>query len=183
MSALAPDYAEPLVGWRSWVVVEHAEGLRLRSVVFKTIWAPRLELLANCEHRWPVRLRLSRRRGQHDVPGVDCHCGVYAAPDPESAAAYFYLYADLLRHGTRHRVIGTVNLWGSVVEAERGWRASRAYPARIYVPTHGPGRRKVDAEEIAFGLTDYGVPVHILDDEGETPLGRALADAGRKRAA
>jgi hypothetical protein len=48
------------------------------------------------------------------------------------------------------------------VETDFGWRASHAYPAHIYVPTHRANGRCVDAEIIALGLARYGVPVEIV---------------------
>ena len=70
-----------------------------------------------------------------------------------------------------HRVIGTVSLWGRVVECARGWRASRAYPRRIYVPgTRAPYWLRAErAEEVALGLTDYDVPVELLDSHTRGP--------------
>ena len=62
-------------------------------------------------------------------------------------------------------VIGTVSLWGDVLECERGWRAAFAYPGRLFVPLGFPG-----AAEHAVGLEDYGVPVELLDTQ-------SLADA------
>ena len=174
--AAAPDYLEPVVGWRSWVVVEQEGELRLRSVVFKTVWEPRAELRAACE-RPARRLRLRLRRLEpHEAPFAGCECGIYASNDPESAAGYFYLYSDLLRRAVRHRVIGTVNLWGTIVEAERGWRGSCAYPKEIYVPTREPRGRLVDAEEIAVRLADYGVPVHIVGVRDGSGIAAALAE-------
>jgi hypothetical protein len=62
-------------------------------------------------------------------------------------------------------VIGTVSLWGRVVECTRGWRGSHAYPNRIYVPaTRAPYWLRAErAEEVALALTDYDVPVELLD--------------------
>ena len=34
----APDYAEALIGWRVWCVVETAGGLRLASVIQDETW-------------------------------------------------------------------------------------------------------------------------------------------------
>jgi hypothetical protein len=34
----APDYIEPVVGWRTWLVVQEGEGFRLRSVVYDALW-------------------------------------------------------------------------------------------------------------------------------------------------
>jgi hypothetical protein len=42
----APDYIEPIVGWRTWLVVQEGERLRLRSVVYDVLWSPRRELVA-----------------------------------------------------------------------------------------------------------------------------------------
>jgi len=57
------------------------------------------------------------------------------------------------------------------VECTRGWRASRAYPSRIYVPERrGPYWLRAERpEEIAFGLTDYDVPVGLLDADATGP--------------
>lgn len=179
----APDYLEPVVGWRSWVVVEREGALRLRSVVFKTVWPPHAELTATCE-RPTRRLRLRVRRLEpHDAPLAACECGIYGSSDAEAAAGYFYLYSDLLRRAVRHRVIGTVYMWGAIVEAERGWRASCAYPREIYVPTREPRGRLVDAEEVAVGLADYGVPVHILGVRDGRGIAAALTEARGGRAA
>jgi hypothetical protein len=58
--------------------------------------------------------------------------------------------------------IGRVLLWGSVVETDTGWRATRAYPQRFFIPHE---RRR--AERIARRLAAYGVPVRRL--EAATP--------------
>jgi len=129
----APDYVEPIVGWRTWLVVREGEGLRLRSVVYDTPLVPAqrahrpLSQLAPClllamaqtlrarPARSRLRLRHLRREGTR------------------RGASYLEgrSWADAL--GVR-RVIGTVPLWGRVVECTRGWRGSHAYPNRIYVP-------------------------------------------------
>jgi hypothetical protein len=164
----APDYIEPTVGWRAWDVVDEGDGFRLRSVVYDALWIPRRELIARCLHRtfafpW-------RRRSEHVAPASRCGCGIYAARGPEEAASYLdgRSWAEGL---SVHRVIGTVSLWGRVVECARGWRGSRAYPRRIYVPERrGPSWLRVERpEEIAFGLSDYDVPVELLDADATGP--------------
>lgn len=161
MSA-APDYFQPTIGWRSWDVVNEGEGFRLRSVVYDALWLPRNELIARCLHRtftlpW-------RRRSAHVAPASGCGCGIYATREPGEAASYLdgRSWAEGL---SVHRVIGTVSLWGCVVECRRGWRASCAYPHRIYVPERRAPYwlRAERPEEIALGLTDYDVPVELLD--------------------
>lgn len=167
MSA-APDYLEPTVGWRTWVVVNEGDGFRLRSVVYDALWIPRSELIARCLHRaftfpW-------RKRSEHVPPASSCGCGIYAAREPEEAASYLDGRSSADGLGL-HRVIGTVSLWGRVVECTRGWRGSRAYPSRIYVPQRrAPYWLRAERfEEIAFGLTDYGVPVELLDADASGP--------------
>jgi hypothetical protein len=76
-----------------------------------------------------------------------------------------------------YRAIGLVSLWGSVVEGESGWRASHAYPKRLFLPR---SERARDAEAIRRGLADYGVPIEFLDD-GDTPVGQAVRRVGRSR--
>jgi hypothetical protein len=49
------------------------------------------------------------------------------------------------------------------VEADLGWRSSRAYPQEIFVPAIG-ARRRVGVERIIGGLSAYGVPVRVLGD-------------------
>jgi hypothetical protein len=164
----APDYIEPIVGWRTWLVVREGEGFRLRSVVYDTLWIPRNELVASCLHRafsfpW-------RRRAGHVAPARGCGCGIYAAREAEEAACYLEGrgWEDPL--GVR-RVIGTVSLWGRVVECARGWRASHAYPKTIYVPARrGPYRLRAEqTQEVALALTDYEVTVELLDADSRGP--------------
>jgi hypothetical protein len=162
----APDYIEPIVGWRAWLVVEGGNGFCLRSVVYDALWLPRRELLACCLRRSLARHLPWRRSAEHPPPARRCACGIYAARGPEEAAIYLEARGWAEALGVQ-RVIGTVSLWGQVVECERGWRASHAYPKAIYVPsTRHPHRRRAEqAQEVALGLTDYGVPVQLLDTD------------------
>lgn len=173
--SVAPDYFDPIVGWRAWLVVQEGDGFRLRSMIYDAVWSPRNELVARCLHRtfsfpW-------RRRAGHIPPARGCRCGIYAALEPEEAASYLEGRSWADAFGV-HRVIGTVSLWGRVVECARGWRASRAYPKTIYVPTtRAPYWLRANrAAEVADGLTDYGVPVELVDaaSPGPTELAAAL---------
>lgn len=163
----APDYIEPVVGWRSWLVVREGEEFRLRSVLYDALWPPRRELIARCLHR---RVPIPwRKRIDHAPPAPNCACGVYAAREPEEALSYIdgRGWTDSV---TVHRVIGTVSLWGRVVECERGWRASCAYPKTIFVPpARTPLWLRVDADVIALSLTAYDVQVELLDEDASGP--------------
>ena len=108
----APDYAEALIGWRVWCVVETRAGLRLASVIHEHAWPVAHETVARCDNG-------------HEAPDPACACGIHAAREP--AAVLSYLHGrDEPR--TVARVLGRVQLWGRVVEHEGGWRAERAYP-------------------------------------------------------
>ena len=168
----APDYCEPIVGWRVWHVVGRDGGLCLLSPLYRTAWLPRQELVAACRRGMESGLSLywpGRRR--HAAPHPTCGCGIYAGRTPADATAYITRFFKQ-REDVLHRVIGTVSLWGVVVEGERGWRASHAYPQRIFVPV--PTRRRrlsllsdlrrpaLPPEEIALALADYGVLVELV---------------------
>jgi hypothetical protein len=53
-------------------------------------------------------------------------------------------------------VVGTVRLWGRVVEHTQGYRASHAYPDTLIVCRQLP-----HADEVYECLADYQVPVHF----------------------
>jgi hypothetical protein len=181
VSVVVPDYFEPVVGWRTWLVVEHAGALRLRSVAFETLWHPLRELTAHCEA--PRRLWQLLKPAKHEAPAFPCQCGIYAARDVAEAIGYLTVYDDLLAPVAVHRVIGRVSLWGSVVEADLGWRASRAYPSEIYVPPPRSSGRFVDVHAIADGLGSYRVPIDVVADGGPIDDPYGLAAALRRAAA
>jgi hypothetical protein len=149
--ALVPDYAEPLCAWRLWEVEDVDAAPRLRSLYRLSFWPVGAPFEARCEAQ---RLRLSGRP-RHAAPSETCTCGIYGAPF-ELIRRNLSL-DDGLPPGSLF-VIGTVSLWGDVLECERGWRASLAYPSRLFVPLGSPG-----AAERAAGLRDYGVPVELLE--------------------
>lgn len=175
----APDYVEPTAGWRAWLVVEDGEALRLSSVIYPTLWPPRREIVARCRHRRLSLLRPWRRPpAGHGAPEEWCRCGIYGVRDPEKAAGYLkdtILYAEPVRWPLLHRVVGRVLLWGSIVECEHGWRASHAYPERLFVPVRDEMDEIArDAGHIARELAVYGVPVELLDLGSREEMAAAL---------
>jgi hypothetical protein len=175
----APDYAEAIIAWRAWLVVADGEEIRLSSVVHKTVWAPRCELEASCHRRTLSLPRFSRKKSLgHSAPAEDCRCGIYGARDAERAARFLLLAINPARClptnfwlGPPHwplldTAIGRVSLWGSVVECEHGWRASHAYPERLYLLGRSEEEGSVSPrEEVAAGLSVYGVPLRVLECE------------------
>ena len=173
--SVAPDYAAPLIGWRTWASVDDGHGLRLHSVVFATRWPPRERLEAVCAHRTRCGL-LARllRIEPHEAPDERCECGIYAACTPDLALAYLDQHGHLWN--ARSPLIGQVALWGRVIEYERGWRSTFAYPTRLYLlrPTLSR-RRGPDAPTLVRRLAVYGVPVDVLEARTTAGLLNELA--------
>jgi hypothetical protein len=132
-----------VTGWRAWAVMQTPDGLRLGSVLHELEWLPRRALVAECRRDEDP---FASAVGPHPVPGAECNCGFHAARDPVDALSYARGRDE---PSTVCRILGEVLLWGHVLETERGWRASHAYPGRLYVP---------DAQ-LAAELSAYGVPV------------------------
>jgi hypothetical protein len=120
-----PDRSsEPIAGWRVWNLSVGPEGSpRLHPVSSDGhAWPPRRAVDARCE--LPRMLTIGRR--QHEAPDPDCRCGIYAARS----------LTDFERPRPAWpppSVVGTVSLWGRVIEHESGWRAAHAYPVRLRV--------------------------------------------------
>jgi len=111
--APGPDVlTEPIVAWRTWTLLGSRDGDQVRlHPLFgrRQAWPPRYPARASCS-----------RRGRHAVPGLDCTCGWYAMHDHEG-----------LRRSRDPAVLGTVALWGRIVEHRFGFRAEFAYPQRL----------------------------------------------------
>jgi hypothetical protein len=103
---------EALTGWRTWRVAGSRDGTEVR-----------LHPIAGTGKGWParepVRAECAKRRF-HRVPGERCTCGIYASR-----------HVDLLRRTRDPAVLGTVAVWGRVLEHEHGYRAEFGYPQRI----------------------------------------------------
>jgi hypothetical protein len=157
-----------VVGWRVWSVVEAGGELRLASLVYHEVWEPGAQVTARC--RRTLAALPWGRLPLHEAPAYDCCCGIHALATLEGAAAYLRSEVDKGPPAVQ-RVLGAVSLWGRVVEAKHGWRASAAYPQRIVVPT-GRLQRAVAAAlwpyrpspgTVAEALAAYGVPVELQE--------------------
>jgi hypothetical protein len=163
----APDYVEPHLGWRIWDVVETGAGARLGSLVYDELWPVRREVIALCRlgESFPPPARTVR--DEHAAPHARCSCGIHASRSLDLVLPYL---VERGRGGhSVLRVAGLVAVWGDVVEGAHGWRASHAYPARLYIPERL-------GHAVAMELATYGVPIDLLD--GDLPdAGAALAAA------
>ena len=114
----APDYFEPLVGWRAWTVRDN----RLHAISMMTEWMPYARIQAIHENSiWPF--------DDDSKPGESCECelcGIYAyrteAEIRERLLCYGYMGSF---------VIGRVSLWGRVAIHAHGYRAQYAYPLEL----------------------------------------------------
>lgn len=123
MTAEVPEhFGEAITGWRTWNLSETPPAGPLLHPVGPGVdtWWPGRALRARCGAT-PI---LSLFRPPHDAPDPRCTCGIYAARSLQAL--------DRPRPAwPPPPVVGTVSLWGRVIEHERGWRAAFAYPARL----------------------------------------------------
>jgi hypothetical protein len=103
-------YGEPLIAWRTWNLTARRRRLRLAPVGdYRNAWPPRDRVRAVCA-----------RRRSHVAPDPACTCGVHASK-----------WIAALQRARGPVVLGTVALWGRVIEHELGYRASFGYPQRL----------------------------------------------------
>jgi hypothetical protein len=132
------DGLEPEQGWRAWGLVRVPGSIQLSSpIVGSRRWPPRRPARARCE-----RSGLST----HRAPDPGCTCGVYALARAEQLRFVRYPAS----------VVGSVAMWGRVVQHASGYRAQFAYPQRLRVVC-------------AMCLSEQTVsaPVQVLSDDGE----------------
>lgn len=140
--ALIPHTAAVTVGWRYWRLP--AGTARLRSVNQRGIdWVPGEALAARCGTG-------------HPAPAGGCACGIYATLQ----------LATLLDHGLclgpDPMVLGTVTLWGEVIDDGGGsLRGQFAYPADLGLIVGATGPAGDPAPGLAR-LRAYGVPARTF---------------------
>lgn len=143
-----PDYSEVMIGWRAWGVrIGSGDKPVLQSVTHRgrdgrmPVWTPRQEMVAICH------------KAARHVPGEKCHCGIYSAKTLGHLNSMGYHRYDAEQNGCFH-VIGSIKLWGKIVEGTQGWRAEKGYPQELYLP--------YEAWHLQAPLAEaYGVPVRL----------------------
>lgn len=113
--AATPDAIEPVIGWRAWALAQTADGQpELRPIIYSgETWPAREVARATC----PPHARTG-----HRAPEADCTCGLYAVDGLDRLPAVT---------GRDVTVIGSVALWGTMVEHDSGFRAELGYPDRL----------------------------------------------------
>lgn len=126
----APDYVQPIVAWRAWRV----SGMKLQSLGRDNIWEPKKAMSAeNCR--------------SHEAPLSNCGCGIWSFNTLEELV-------EAVQGYNSKPVVGTVSLWGRLIQCEHGWRAQYAYPQELWL---------LSKEHEQLGYL-YGVPVRTLED-------------------
>jgi hypothetical protein len=110
------------VGWRAWSLRRERDGRLLLGSVFGwgEPWLPATPAAAACPR-------------SHRAPDPSCTCGLHAASDPGLLPTV--LDGDVA-------VVGTVSLWGRVIEHESGYRAEHAYPSSLRLVCSRCGRAR-----------------------------------------
>ncbi|MDQ3917189.1 MAG: hypothetical protein M3348_01690 [Acidobacteriota bacterium] len=122
VEARVPDLCEVITAWRAWSLVCDQGGWRLKALGRSEVWPPRARLDAAC----------GTGAKQHPAPAWKCQCGVWAFKSLDNlVAAIGTKYANT-------KVLGTVSLWGRVIETENGYRAQYAYPAELWLLDDAP---------------------------------------------
>jgi len=126
----------------------------LRSLNGKR-WSPRQPLAAKCG--------AGKAHDAHDLPHLDCTCGVYAAKSRE----------HLRQLGYEGRGIrGEVHLWGTVVEHELGYRSEFAYPKTLFLPPDLIPSDTKEMESRLGALAAYDIDIFMLGEGPKIPLCR-----------
>lgn len=139
-TAAPPVSIEPVTGWRVWSLLEDESEVRLRSITRPDVWPVGDAFHASCP--------TSNHGG--GVPNGSCSCGIYAAGSIEDLARSGVLSMDA-------SVVGTIAMWGTVVQHANGARSELAYPSRLRLacePCMGEGRGVVEPTVVTRGDGD-----------------------------
>jgi len=126
------DYVEPITAWRSWSV----KNLKLIAIGTDYKWEPMKKMEAECVHH------------SHAAPTEKCTCGIWAFKSLDLLLPAIAGYSNV-------SAIGSVSIWGNVIETENGYRAQYAYPKEIWI-----------LDETLEGLGyNYNVPIRLYKAE------------------
>jgi hypothetical protein len=127
--ARSPDYVHTLTAWRGWAVCAG----QLESLGTDFDWVPKRAQNAHCQHE------------NHVAPAMNCGCGFWSFKSLELLTEALKGYMDTVM------VIGTVEIWGRVIECENGFRSEFAYPKELWLLDEDN-----DLSQLSW---KYGVPV------------------------
>jgi hypothetical protein len=156
LAARAPDYIEPVIGYRQWRLHDGA------------LWSPFVD------YRWQRGANTARctlgAGHPEPAPGRTCACGIYA----------WYRPCPRLGYATPHLVAGAVALWGDIELHADGLRAEHAaIVALVLPPSRGAKRRSVldlaaalevetvPARRLRKAALGHGLPVRVAQGGGQ----------------
>src|SRR5437773_7405237 len=144
----SPDLTEPVIGWRSWVLDK--ERGRLSSCCTSHEWPFRKPIQAN-DPNWHMdsspagihAYKFRRSAPAYANGGLVVHQGASVADPAAVMDGQKVFYA-----------IGSVSMWGRIIEHTDGYRSEFAYPKELFLPDCDP--------LLVLQLEDnYGAPVNF----------------------
>ena len=133
LSKPMPDHIATLTAYRAWRVLGD-----MLSPLGGTVspWEKKKAVGATC-----------LRAASHKAPVRDCECGYWSFKSMDLLQKALPQYANSVA------VVGSVEIWGRVIECENGFRSEFAYPKELWLV-------KPDLEFLSW---EYGVPVRMID--------------------
>lgn len=139
--------AEEIVGWRSWILVEHDEDLYLRSFYHDVLWqSPVMRADAKPTKENAHGIYMLRKRVVNKAP----------------FNGYFITFGPDFRDVTEFSVEGTIALSGIVIEGEDGFRGEQAVIRSLKLGRNLPPNRS-PMEVVERLEARYGVDVEFAD--------------------
>jgi hypothetical protein len=126
-----PDYTHTLTAWRGWQI----DSAKLSALGTDHEWEPKKAQQAICKNH------------EHPAPQKSCSCGFWSFKTLDLLTEALKSYSD---HVT---VIGTVEIWGRVIECENGFRSEFAYPKELWL----------FEENMEYLSWTYGVPIRRIE--------------------
>lgn len=127
----SPDFVHTITAWRAW----DAKNGILEAVGSEHQWIPKVANRAQCKHYG------------HKAPQFSCSCGFW------SFKTLKLLLKSMPTYAANVTVVGTVEIWGRVIECEFGFRSEFAYPKELWLLNEGQ-------ESLSW---TYGVPVRRME--------------------
>lgn len=154
-------YHEPFLGWRGWKWDTSQKRLRSMNNV---VWTPFEELHAECR-----QFGTSHSHGDsgHDAPAVNCNCGIFSMKAPQWLDRH-------IQTEDRATVIGTIKMWGNIVEGSVGYRAEYAMIDSLYVACSDAELTKMQYMKFMYDIDGERTPSYlrsVMGDEIEGEYG------------
>lgn len=134
-----PDYVHTLTGWRGWKV----NGGKLSALGMRGVWEPKKATPSFCDKGGDPLWFAPGPKSHHLAPHASCNCGYWSFKSLDLLTEALSGYVDSVD------VIGSVEIWGRVIECENGFRSGYAYPKELWL-------LKPDLDHLGW---TYGVPI------------------------